>query len=90
MDIFVNESRLLKFADNTKCYLHVHTASDYNALQEDITALFTRSRESDLDFNLDKFVHLSFKCKLETTYTASDTAMPHNNSLLLSLTPPLH
>ena len=48
--------------------------------QEDITALLTWSRESDLDFNLDKFVLLSFKCKLETTYTTSDTAIPHNNS----------
>ena len=80
MDIFVNVNRLLKFADDTKCYLHIHNVSNYYALQEDITALFTWSRQSDLDFNLDKFVHLSFKHKLETTYTASDTAIPHKNS----------
>ena len=80
MDIFVNESRILKFADDTKCYLNIHTASDYSALQEDITALLAWSSESDLDFNLEKFVHLSFKRKLETTYTTSDTAIPLNNS----------
>ena len=75
MDIFVNQSQLLKFADDTKCYLHIHTASDYRALQEDISILLTWSRESYLNFNLDKFIHLSFKRKLETTYTTSNTAI---------------
>ena len=33
-----------------------------------------------MDFNLSKFIYLSFKRKLETAYTTSDTAIPHNNS----------
>ena len=40
----------------------------------------TWSRDSDLDFNLKKFVHLSFKSKLDTTYTISDTRIPHSDS----------
>ena len=76
----INHSQLLKFADDTKCFLHICTSSDFNALQQDITVLPTWSRESNLDFNLSKFVHLSFKHKLETTYTNSDTVIPHNNS----------
>ena len=64
MDSFTNHSKLLKFADDTKCFLHICTTSDFDALQEDITALLTWSGESDLDFNLSKFVLLSFKRKL--------------------------
>jgi len=81
MDSFTNHSKLLKFADDTKCFLHICTTSDFDVLQEDITALLTWSRESNLDFNLSKLVHLSFKCNLETAYTTSDTIIPHNNSL---------
>ena len=77
---YINHSQFLKFADDTKCFLHISTLSDHNALQEDITALFARSRDSDFDFNLKKFVHLSFKCKLDTSYTISDTSIPHCDS----------
>ena len=67
MVIFVNESRLLKFADNTKCsctFVLRLTSMPYKK----ISLLYSLGPESHLDFNLDKFVHLSFKCKLETTY----------------------
>ena len=49
-------------------------------LLEHITALLTWARDSDLDFSFNKFVHLSFKCKLDTTYTISDTCIPHSDS----------
>ena len=61
-------------------FLHISTLSDYSALQEDVTALLTWSRDSDLDFNLNKFVHLSFKCKLDNTYTISDTHISCSDS----------
>ena len=80
MTSYIHQSQLLNFADDTKCFMHICTTSDYIALQEDIIALFTWSRETDLNFNLKKFVHLSFKCKLETTYTISDITIPHNDS----------
>ena len=34
------------------------TLSDHNALQEDIAALVTKSRDSNLNFNLKKIAHL--------------------------------
>ena len=61
-------------------FLHISTLSDYSALQEDVIALLTWSSDSVLDFNLKKFIHLSFKCKLDTTYTISDTRIPHSDS----------
>jgi len=80
MDIFVNQSRHLKFIDDTKCYLHIHMASDYNALKKDITALLTWSRESDLDFNLIMFLHLSFLNKSLRVPILRTSEIPHNNS----------
>ena len=70
----------LKFADDTKRVLHINTLSEYSALQEDVAALLTWSRDSNLDFNFNECVHLSCKCKLDTTYTISDTSVPHFNS----------
>ena len=67
MSSYIPHIQFLKFADDTKCFLHISTLSDYSSLQENVTALLTWSRHSDLDFNLKKFVHLSFKCKLDTT-----------------------
>ena len=45
-------SQLLKFADDTKCFIHIASFPDHNSLQEDITALFTWSKDSDLNFSL--------------------------------------
>ena len=49
---------------------------DHNSLQEDFTALFTVSNDSDLDFNVRKFVDISFKHVFNTTYM-SDMPIPH-------------
>ena len=46
---YIQHSQFLKFADNVKCFLHISTQSDHSALQEDITALFTWSKDSYLD-----------------------------------------
>ena len=70
MSSYVHHIHFLKFIDDTKHFLHISTLPDYSALQEDTTALFTWSRDSDLDFNLKKFVHLSFKSKLDTTFVS--------------------
>jgi len=80
MSSYIHQSQLLIFADVTKCFHHINTVYDHNALQEDITALLTWSKNSDLNFNLSKFVYLSFKCKLDNTYTMSDTCIPRTNS----------
>ena len=80
MSSYIQHSQILKFADDTKCFNHISSISDQNILQEDIDALFTWSRDSDLNFNLKKFVRLSFKSKFNTTYTMSDTCMPRMDS----------
>ena len=80
MSSYIHESQLLKFADDAKCFIHVSTHSDHKALQDDITALLTWSRDVDLDFSLKKFIHLSFKCKLDTSYSMSNSIIPHVNS----------
>ena len=88
MSSYINHmySQYLKFADDTKCFLHINTLSDHIALQEDITSIFTWSLalDSDMDFNFKKFIHLSFKSKLDTThiiiYTISDTRIPRSDS----------
>ena len=41
MSSYINHSQFLKFADDTKCFLHINTLSDYIALQEDITVVVT-------------------------------------------------
>ena len=64
---YIHESQLLKLADDAKCFIYIRALSHHKALQDDITALLTWSRDVDLDFSLKKFVHLSFKCKLDTT-----------------------
>ena len=79
----------MKFADDTKCFKSIATLSDCDHLQEDITALFTWYADSDLYFNLKKFVHLFFKCKFNTIHTMSDILIPHvdhhkDHGLLLS------
>ena len=50
MSLYINHSQYLKFADDTKCFLHINTLSDHIALQEDITAIFTWSLDSNMDF----------------------------------------
>jgi len=72
--------QLLKFADDTKCFKHICAHTNSNILQENVSALFTWSKDTDLNFNLKKFVHLSFKRKLETTYTISDITIPRSDS----------
>ena len=76
MSSYIQHSHILKFADDTKCFNHISSISDQNILQEDIDALLTWSRDSDLNFNLKKFVHLSFKSKFNTIYNMSDTCIP--------------
>ena len=80
MSSYINHSQFLKFADDTKCFLHINTLSDHIALQEDITAVFTWSQNFNMDFNFKKFIHLSFKSKLDTIYTISDTCIPRSDS----------
>ena len=77
---FIHHSDLLKFADDAKCFMHIITELDQIALQEDVNALVTWSSTTDMNFNLKKTVHLSFKCKAATSYYMFDTVISHQNS----------
>jgi len=78
MTSYTHQCQLLKFADDAKCFKHIATCSNCDSPQEGIAALFTWSKESDLDFNyLKKVAYLSFKHKFNATYTMSDTPIPH-------------
>jgi len=74
MTLYIQQSQLLKFADEAKCFKHIFPLLDSNISQENIIALLI------CNFNLKKFVHLSFKCKLETTYTISNMIISYNDS----------
>ena len=66
---YICHSLLLISADDTNWHKHIDAAiTDYNTLQEDIICLFTWCGDSDLNLNLKKCVHPSFKHKIDTTY----------------------
>ena len=76
----IQHSQLLKFADDTKYFKHITDYSDQTGLQDDIDALTAWSITSNLKFNLNKSVHLSFKCKIATSYTMFDNTILHTDS----------
>ena len=63
-----------------KCFNHFKSLSDQNALQECIKALFVWLQDNDLNFNIKKSIHLSFKQKFLTTYSMSHSIIPHVDS----------
>ena len=80
MSAYIHQCQLLKFADDAKCFNHIKSVSDKEDLQDNITALFAWSQDNDLNFNIKKFIHLSFKRKFHTTYSMSDSIIPHVDS----------
>ena len=48
------------FADNTKCIKLIHNATDCALLQNDIYHAVQWSSSCDLDFNIAKFIHMSY------------------------------
>ena len=68
-------SQLLIYADDTKCFKHLSSVTDQTYLQEDINAIITWSKSSQLNFNISKCTHISFKPKFVSSYNLSDTAI---------------
>ena len=62
-----------------KCFKHVSSVTDQTHLQEDINAIPTWSKLSQLNFNISKCTHISFKPKIISTYNLSDTAISSYN-----------
>ena len=70
-------SQLLIYADDTKCFKHLSSVTDQSYLQEDINAIITWSKSSQLNFNISKCTHrhISFKSKFVSSYNLSDTTI---------------
>ena len=64
----VAHSKVLLFADDTKCFRHIRVPSDMHLLQYDLNCLSCWSLTSLLSFYSSKSTHLSFKCKFITSY----------------------
>ena len=71
----IQHSQLLMYADDTKCFKHISSDTDQIHLQEDINALFNWSKLSQLNYNISKCTHISFKSKFTSAYNLSDTAV---------------
>ena len=65
-------SRLLFYADDTKFYKHLSSVTNQTYLHEDINAIITWSKSSQLNFNISKCTHISFKSKFVSSYNLSD------------------
>ena len=68
-------SQLLIYADDTKCFKHLSSVTDQTYLQVDINAIITWSKSSQLNFNISKCTHISFKSKFVSSYNLSDTTI---------------
>ena len=76
---FISNSQILMYSDDTKCFKHVSSVTDQTHLQEDINAILTWSKLSQLNFNISKCTYISFKPKFIFTYNLSDTAISSSN-----------
>ena len=56
----LQHSLTLMFADDTKCIKLIHNATDCALLQTDIYHAVQWSSSCDLDFNIAKFIHMSY------------------------------
>ena len=64
----VLHSRILLFADDTKCFRQIKSYTDQQLLQTGLNLLSNWSAVSRLSFNPSKSVHISFNSKLFTSY----------------------
>jgi len=76
----VAHSKVLLFADDTKCFRHIRVPSDIHLLQYDLNCLFCWSLTSLLSFYPSKSTHLSFKCKFTTSYCINSNPINFSHS----------
>ena len=76
---FISNSQILVYAEYTKYFKHVSSVTNQTHLQEDINAILTWSKLSQLNFNTFKCTYISFKPKFISTYCLSDTAISSSN-----------
>ena len=82
MSACIYQCQLLKFADDAKCFDYIKFALwSASSPRQHISALFVWSLDSDSNFNIKKFIHLSFERKFETTYSMSDSHVDSHKDL---------
>ena len=69
-------SILLLFADDTKCYKSMCDSSDHIQLRKDLNSFYGWSIRSNLLFSLSKFLFMSFKSTITTSYSIGNTSIP--------------
>ena len=76
----VAHSKVFLFADDTKCFKHIKVPSDSQLLQYDLNCLSDWSVTSLLSFHPSKSTHLSFKCKVSTSYNINGSSINPSHS----------
>ena len=74
----VLHSKMLLFADDTKCFRQIKSQTDQQILQTDLNLLSNWSTVSRLSFNPSKSVHISFNSKFSTSYKLNNCSLIHN------------
>ena len=80
MESVIIFSRILLFADDTKCFRSISNPTEVDFLQQDIDSFYKWSLDNHLDFNLKKSVALSFHGNLpppNRSYSLSDNQLPN-------------
>ena len=72
----INNSHILGYADDTKCYKHMVTQFDQQLLQDDLNSLLHWSELVDLSFNPNKCVHICINPKIIQSYFLGDNIIP--------------
>jgi len=76
----VAHSKVLLFADDTKCFRHIKELTDMHLLQYDLDCLTSWSTTSLLSFHPSKNIHLSFKSKYTTSYYINGNTINSSHS----------
>ena len=72
----INNSHILGYADDTKCYKHTVTQFDQQLLQDDLNSLPHWSKLVDHSFNPNKCIHICINPKIIQSYFLGDNIIP--------------
>jgi len=76
----VEASRVLKFADDIKCFMTISCDEDHIKLQQDIDSIILQISLSHLTISYTKCVHVPFKLTSSTSYLISNTEITCQNT----------
>ena len=59
----VSNTRIIRFANDTRVYNNINTVEDCNVLQTDLESVYSWADVKNMLFNANKFDYLSFTCR---------------------------